>query len=261
MVDILRPEGQVETWMGQLERQLLKTVRVRCAETLALYLREVAAGGVQGRARWVRSGFAQGVVLANQIAFVNDTEFAIQGGYLKRYVQRLDQQLACMTELVRQGLSKLENKCFSALLTYDVFQRDVAQALLERGVAHARDFEWLKHPKHVCNCEALYIQPVHGADEFYYRDTAPEGAERDAYVQALQACAGEAQTLQQDFLVSYQQILSTLPYQFEYLGNTMRLVITPLTLKIYSTIAMAQVNAKFCACSGPAGSGKTETSK
>ena len=117
----LVPTGQVEVWMGQLEKLAIKTVKLRCAETLHKYVQMVSADGIQGRANWVRSGFAQGICLVNQMSFCNDAEFAIKGGYLKKYCKYLDQQLACMTGLVREGLNKLESKVFSSLLTYDVF--------------------------------------------------------------------------------------------------------------------------------------------
>lgn len=167
-----------------------------------------------------------------------------------------------MTDLVREGLSKQDSKTFSAVLTYDVFQRDVVEGLIRDKVTTTSSFTWLSHPKHYCNVDDFYTTPIHGKDDFFFLDEQPDQPRVDEYLNKIQAMITQANGIADDhFLISYNQILSTLPYAFEYLGNTPRLVITPLTLKIYSTISQSQAMYKFSSCSGPAGSGKTETSK
>ncbi|EFJ44217.1 dynein heavy chain 2, partial [Volvox carteri f. nagariensis] len=187
----MMPQGNVEIWLGEVERRMRSSVRQQVMLSMAAYTQSE-------RKQWVREWPAMVVLAVSAIFWSSQVEEAIKGGTVPAYLDRCTADLMDLTELVRGRLSSQERLTLGALITIDI-----------------TDFEWVSRLR------------------YYWRD-------EDVYVDMVQA---------------------SISYGYEYLGNTPRLVITPLTDRCYMTLMSAMHMNLGGAPAGPAGTGKTETTK
>ena len=176
---------------------------------------------------------AQYALLGLQILWTADVQAALSGASEKKKATSLrdvvDKANNILTELSSWCLhdlgTPLNRKKVETLVTVQVHQRDVVHEMSKnRSITSPNDFEWTK--------QARFYWTSDGSDS-----VSKEGACRVSITDV-------------DF-----------EYQFEYLGTKERLVITPLTDRCYISLAQAVSMFYGGAPAGPAGTGKTETTK
>lgn len=151
------------------------------------------------RTEWMQKWAAQCVLNGSQCHWTREVEeaFKLNGNVgALDYYKQLVSQLSDMVLLIRGRISKSARVTVGALAVIDVHARDVQKRMIEDGVSAVTDFGWISQMR-------------------YYWDGDLPKEEGDLVV----------------IMVSSKRW-----YGYEYLGNTFRLVITPLTDKCYLTL-------------------------
>jgi dynein heavy chain len=178
------------------------------------------------RPKWMQKWPGMCVLNASQYHWTKEMEELINEKGLEGTKESLERQLSQLKDmvvLVRGKLEKNARTSIGALTVVDVHARDVTKQMVAEGVSDTNAFIWLSQLR------------------YYWKGSNDDfGIDGDLIV---------------------QMVASIRPYGYEYLGNSFRLVITPLTDKCYLTLMGALQMILGGAPAGPAGTGKTETTK
>ncbi|CAE8623425.1 unnamed protein product [Polarella glacialis] len=216
-------KGNVEKWLAEVQSSMIDSLTKVTAASLVAYARS-------DRTKWVLEWPGQVAICVDNIYWTQEVAQAIESGTVDDYHKTCVSQLTGLVQLVRGELSKLARLTLSALVTIDVHNRDVVLSLKEAKITSSKDFDWISQLRY-------YWRPT---GSMTMKDTGRPNQEDKCEVSIINA---------------------TLLYGFEYLGNSDRLVITPLTDRCYRTLMGAFHLYYGGGPEGPAGTGKTESTK
>ncbi|KAK3551295.1 hypothetical protein QTP70_013939, partial [Hemibagrus guttatus] len=248
--------GRVELWLTNLEEAMREAVRRHIAEAVVQYEERQWE-------QWVLEHPAQVALTASQIWWSTDVGLAFQRlveGFdtaLRDYSKKQIAQLNSLINMLLGELSPGDRQKIMTLCTIEVHARDIVFKLITQKCDGQVSINFYGHIVQLnkenlqtvladFDCDlniVLHFFQVNSANSFTWLSQL-----RHYWDEEQKHCF--ANICDAQFLYSY-----------EYLGNTPRLVITPLTDRCYVTLTQSLHLTMSGAPAGPAGTGKTETTK
>lgn len=191
---------------------------------------------------WVFQYCTQISLVAIQITWTEDVIKAfddMEGGMtsaMKDCLESIRKRIALLIGKVRLDLNKEERDKIITIITIDVHSRDVVEKFVLKNINDKESFAWYSQLK------------------FYWSKECQD-------VMAKQNTRFEWEKNKETTKCIIRIIDWAKFYTYEYVGNCGRLVITPLTDRCYITLTQALSLNMGGAPAGPAGTGKTETTK
>jgi dynein heavy chain len=214
-------EGAVEDWLNELIDHQVNMFRDKTKESIDGFVEF-------SREKWLGEFTSQHCLAANQTWWTAEVFTAFdrleQGNEnaMKEYYQQCLQGLVLYATMVLGEMTKEHRTKVKTLITVDVHGRDIVLKMVNEKCDTPGDFIWASQLK------------------FRWPEGSDSGEAPDLYINICDA-----------------QFASC----HEYVGNPGRLVITILTDRCYITLTQALRLMMGGAPQGPAGTGKTETTK
>ena len=207
---------------GAVEKWLLQVEAAMFESVHHVTSLGLAAYAGAARKDWVISWPGMVVLLVTAMFWTKDVTAALNDGTAKECEEKLTSDLLDIVHMVRGELSSMQRKTLGALVVMDVHARDVVSNLVKNKITSDKEFDWQAQ---------------------------------------LRTHWEEDETGEKEMTAIMKIMNATVEYGYEYLGNSGRLVITPLTDRCYRTLMGAIHMTLGGAPEGPAGTGKTETTK
>jgi dynein heavy chain len=220
--------GPVEGYLSNLEAKMMSVL----AEILIASKNTADDWAVdveKPREKWLEDYCAQLALLSTQIIWTEETSRVFEDlesgseGAMKENLALIVARINKLIERVRTDLTPEVRIKIITIITIDVHSRDVIELFYEQKIVSAEHFKWQSQLK-------FYLE------------------HKDIKKDPQKKCVSR--------ICDW-----TTWYNYEYVGNTGRLVITPLTDRCYITLTQALNLSMGGAPAGPAGTGKTETTK
>eukprot|EP01038_Epipyxis_sp_PR26KG_P008413 gene8413-11380_t len=227
LTDHVKAEGAVEAWLLSFEKSMRKTLYDTCKAAYTLY--PDTDDKAINRKDWLWAYPAQVIIAIDQVLWTANSTIALM--QIEATYEDVLEDKDAMKKFLRFSLKQIDAMVDLVRTPLDRQQRTLLGALLTIDV-HARDVT-----------RALVTKEVGSLSDFEWTKQLRyywEQKEDDVFV---------------------KQTNSSFRYGYEYLGNGPRLVITPLTDLCYMTLTGALHMRLGGAPAGPAGTGKTETTK
>lgn len=228
----MKINDKLEDWLQQLESQMITKLIEKISQGKQAFL-EVDRDGnssTKDLEEYLLGTLSQVVATVSHAVFCEKTEAAIilqnsESSSLQIHLAKIQSDIGKYAKLVNKNFPKNVRRTISNLITHYVHYKDMCNELFIVEPYETTDFVWQKQLRS------------------YLQDNT------------------ESNSLTSNMIVKIKQLKAEMDYGYEYIGPTVRLVITPLTDRVWLTMTSALHIKLGCSLGGPAGTGKTETTK
>jgi len=136
----VKPEGNVEEWMGRVDDEMKRTLHYMIKESVFFYARE-------NRIEWIRKQLGMIAIIGTQIWWTYSVEdvfkrVAEDKHAMKNELAKETDDINTLIALIRTDIETNLRRSINCLIILDVHQRDIVDAFVRDSKLSAKEFAW-----------------------------------------------------------------------------------------------------------------------